>query len=283
MRKKQSTRGRRAGQLTKAHKTVHDEISAAWQKLTPAEQNKLIASGITPDVQEEWRHSGLATVGNFPKEVQYAAFNLGKLVREYKKVLSESRFYLEMNRRGVKIPLPILPGDLTEKGKSNGESDSNLQFSKTELNILGDSGHDVIWVMQHLGYIDAFRLLSYLIQAAAKNDANFFKEFCRRVCCGVPLESPAEPLISALISLKRCYEKEMGKVYGNFYETKIPSLAPVLNLPLGKRPPLTLAQVADYVFVFGGGKISDRALSRQAKTFGIPIAPRGRPGKRHLK
>jgi hypothetical protein len=263
MRKKKSTRGRRAGQLTKAHKTVHEEISAAWQKLTPEEQNKLIASGITPEVQEEWRHGGLATFGNFPKEVQYAAFNLGKLVREYKAVLSEKRSNLEMNRRGVKIPLPYLPqGD---------------KFNESELaQFLHGTGHDVIWVMQHLGYIDAFRLLSYLIQAAAQNDTKFFKEFCRRVCCGVPLESPAEPLYSALISLKNCYEKEMGKVYGNFYETNIPSLAPVLNLPLGKRPPLTLKQVADYVLVFGGGKISDRALSRHAKTFGIPIASRGR-------
>src|ERR1035441_10127430 len=123
-----SKRGRRAGQLSKAHKIVHDEIAAQWQKLTPEEQNKLIASGITPDVQEEWQHSGLATVGNFPKEVQYAAFNLGKLVKEYKKVLAENRSYLEMNRRGVEIPLPFLPGQLLKQGESGNELDAELKF-----------------------------------------------------------------------------------------------------------------------------------------------------------
>ncbi|MEI9866503.1 MAG: hypothetical protein WDN00_18500 [Limisphaerales bacterium] len=278
MRKKKSTRGRRAGQLTKAHKTVHEEISAAWQKLTLTEQNKLTASGITPEVQEEWRHSRLASVGNFPKEVQYAAFDLGKLVREYKKILSESRSYLEMNRRGVEIPLPYLPqGD---------------RFTEPELvQFLHEGGHDVIWVMQHLGYIDAFRLLSYLIQAAANNDTKFFKEFCRRVCCGVPLESPAEPLYSALIGLKKIYKsgretegsQQQEKLnptmtpYLLFLKRTLPLLFPVLILPRSKRPPLTLAQVAEYVWVYGGVKISNRALSRHAKTFEIPIASRGRP------
>jgi hypothetical protein len=262
--KVKSKRGRRAGQFGKAHKTVHEEISTAWQKLSSTEQNKLIASGITPEVQEEWRHSGLATVGNFPKEVQYAAYDLGKLVREYKKVLTENRSYLELNRRGVEIPLPSLPqGD---------------RFSESELSqFLQGTGHDVIWVMQHLGYIDAFRLLSYLIQAAAKNDVNFFREFSQRISCGVPLESPAEPVYSAMISLKRCYNNERwDKVYSTFYERKIPSLVPILKLPIGQRPPLKLAQIADYVRVFGGRTVSDRALSRMAKTIGIPIARRGR-------
>jgi hypothetical protein len=263
MNKRKSSRGRRAGQLGKAHQSVHQDIAAMWQNLDAAAQEKALSQGITPEVLEEWQHGGLATVGNFPNEVQWAAFNLGKLVREYKRVLAEKRWNLEANRRGVQIPLPLLPA---------GE-----QFNEHELRLLRESGHDVIWVMQHYGFIEAFRLLSYMIRAAAENDSGFFKEFWRRVQSGVPLESPAEPVYSALTSLKRCFNQEKWDDFsGTFYQKEIPSIVPVLKLPPGQRPPLTLAQIADYVRVFGGRTVSDRALSRHAKAIGIPIARRGR-------
>jgi hypothetical protein len=243
MTKEKTTRGRRAGQLGKAHQTIHKDVAALWGKLDSAAQEKALSQGITPEVMEEWQHGGLATVGNFPLEVQSAAFNLGKLVREYKRVL-----------------LPA--GD---------------QFNGNELRLLRESAHDVIWVMQYCGYLDAFRLLSYMIRAAAQNDSGFFKEMWRRVKSGVPLESPAEPVYSALTSLKRCYNKEKWDDFsGTFYEREIPSIVPVLKLAPGQRPPLTLTQIADYVRVFGRRVVSDRALSRHAKAIGIPVAPRGR-------
>jgi len=188
---------------------------------------------------------------------------LGKLAREYKRLLAEKRSNLEANRRGVEIPLPLLPA---------GE-----QFNECELKMLGESAHDVIWLMQHFGYIDAFRLLSYMIRAAAKNDSGFFKELWRRVQSGVPLESPAEPVYSALISLKRCYHREKwDNRSGPFYKRGNSLSRSCLQLPPGQRQPLTLAQIADYVRVFSGRKVSDRALSRHAKVIGIAIAPRGR-------
>ena len=84
-----------------------------------------------------------------------------------------------------------------------------------------------------------------MIRAAAKNDSGFFKELWRRVQSGVPSESAAEPVYSALISLKRCYHREKwDNRSGLLYKREIPSLVPVLQLPPGRRPPLTLAQIA---------------------------------------
>jgi hypothetical protein len=262
--KNKSTRGRRAGQFGKAHKSVQDEVRTIWEGYNDAQRRDLLAKGITAEVLKDWRHSALAANGNFPREVQSAAFNLGKLVREYKRILNEKRCNLECNRRGVEIPLPYLP--------------QAEYFDEKELNqIVHGSGHDVIWIMQRFGYIDAFRLLSSLIRAAANNDTVFFKEFSRRVSCGVPLESPAEPVYSAMTSLKTVYERETwDRCYRGFYEKDLPSFVSILKLPLGKRPPLKLAQIADYIRVFGRQEVSSRALSRMAKIMGIPVAPRGR-------
>lgn len=166
-----STRGRRAGQLAKAHKTVPDgDPQAAY-----------------------WQHMALATTGDYPPDVSRVVFLLGKLAAQYDTVLRSDRAFLEMNRRKVEIPLPRLP---------QGENFKHPQ-------LFQESAHDVIWIMSFLGYHDALRLLGFLIRAAATKDVKFFEELVRRVKNAVntetSLSSPAEPLYSALADFKYRY------------------------------------------------------------------------------
>lgn len=277
--KKKKSGGRRAGQSAKAHAAIHVDVTAMWQKLDPAEQQKLLAQKITPETIEFWRHGELASRGNFSIEVQMAAFRLGELVEQYKKILKTNRDTLEMNRPGVEIPLPMLPGSFTDLKSLNEDEIRELKFNKTELHYLDKSAHAAIWAMQGSRWVEALSLLTTMMLAAEKNDTYFFDEFARRIKCGVPLHSPAEPVFSALLSLKECYLREhwQPETVGRFYARETPLLVPVLKCPLGKRPPLTVPQIGQWVWAFAREKKSDRALIRAAKILGIPIAGRGRP------
>jgi hypothetical protein len=90
---------------------------------------------------------------------------------------------------------------------------------------------------------------------------------------GVPLTAGAEPAHRALASLKYKYFQQKH-TDGDGILT--PLLERVFRLPPATRPPLTLAQISEYVWVYGKVKMSDRALSRAAKLHGIPVAKRGR-------
>lgn len=259
--RKKSTRGRRPGHLGKAHKPIHDEVFAQWQK-TP----KTDRINLTPEQVEEWRHNALANRGNYPPEVERTAFILGQLTAQYGQISEYDRQFLKMNRREIKIPLPYLP---------RGE-----RFDKSEtMQCLHGSGHDVIWVLNFLGYYEAFLLLGYLIRAAVNKDTKFFKELARRVessiAMEVPLTAGVELAYLALASLKYKYltQKQNNSAGA---EKLTPLLEPVFRLSPGNRPPLTLAQIHEYVWVFGKVRMSDRALSRAAKLLGIPVANRGR-------
>ena len=257
--RKKSTRGRRPGHLGKAHKPIHDEVFAIWEKSPEADRINL-----TPEQVEEWRHNELANRGNYPPEVERTAFILGQLAAKYDQISASDRKFLEMNRREIKIPLPYLP---------RGEHFDNSET----IQCLRGSGHDIIWVINFLGYYEAFLLLGHLVRAAMNKDAKFFRELARRVessiAMGVPLTAGAEPAYRALASLKYKYltlKSDAG------LERRTPLLKPVFGFPPGNRPPLTLAQIHECVLVYGGVKISDSAISRAAKLLQIPIAKRGR-------
>jgi hypothetical protein len=280
--KKKSTRGRRPGHLGKAHKDVHENVFTWWQKLSEGERKKLIATGTTPEQIEYWRHNEAADRGNYPLEVATAATQLGTLVERYKKILVEKRWNLEANRR-VEIPLPFLPA---------GEI-----FDKSEINLLHQTGHDALWTMQGSEYPTALSLLSFLIRAAANSDVKFFEELARRIrssfVMGVPLTSGAEPVYGTMIGLKRMYngfdggfvkeppaDKRQWDANSSFHaylKRILPKLFPVLLLPPKQRPPLTVAQIREFVCEHGKLSSSDRALIRAAKIMGIPVAGRGRP------
>jgi hypothetical protein len=262
MLRKKSKRGRRPGQLGKAHKALREAFSNA----TSDYRKNLIAQGITPELNEEWHHHDLAFLGNFSREVATTALQLGRLVERYKKILVEKRWNLEANRR-VEIPLPLLPV---------GEN-----FNKSEINLLHQTGHDALWTMQGSEYSTALSLLSFLIRAVANDDVTFFDELARRVrssfALGVPLASGTEPQYSALTELKKLFENPYHDGHDPFFRKFLPEIIPILKKPPSQRPPLKLSLIGDYVRVFGRIKMSDRALSRAAKIMGIPIASRGRP------
>jgi hypothetical protein len=106
MPRKKLNRGRRSGQAGKAH-FVREEIKRKW----PQGQRHFEQSGISLETLESWKHAELATHGNFLAHVQDAAFLLGRLANEYKRLLAAERVNLEGNRRGVTIPLPFLPAE----------------------------------------------------------------------------------------------------------------------------------------------------------------------------
>lgn len=286
MPKKKSTRGRRPGHLGKAHKDVHEKVFADWQKLSEGERKKLIAEGTTPEQIEYWRHCELASRGNYPFEVAYSAFILGLIADKYEEVLARDRAFLEANRREVKIPLPYLP---------RGE-----HFEKSEVpQMLHGSGHDVIWVINFLGYHQVFCLMGYFIRAAVEKRAEFFEEFARRIrnsfAMKVPLTSGAEPVYDAMIELKRLYQGfdggflkepptdkrkwDSNSYFAAYFKRELPKLFPILKLPPNQRPPLTVAQIREFVCEHRKLVSSDRALIRAAKLMGILVARRGRPKK----
>jgi hypothetical protein len=210
-------------------------------------------------------------------DVAAAARHLGVLVEAYKKALESRRINLELNRRVVEIPLPFLPGhfspDMDLKTLSEDQI-RNLQFSKNDLFYLAETAHDAIWAMQGSRAIEALRLLSHLIRAAAKNDTQFFKELHRRILSEAPLNSPVEQVISALVSLKKCYFKERWQEdrHGEmaYHKRETPSLVSVMILPHDKRPPLTVPQIAEWVWAYANVRLSERSLIRQADLIGVP-------------
>ena len=265
--------GRQRGQLAKAHKSIPNEVAAEWQKFDVAKQSELRAQGITPEKLEEWRHAALASTGDFSGEVTTAAGCLGKLVNRWKEALSSNRINLELNQRKIEIPLPFLPGTFSGLKSLNEDQIRELKFSPTELRYLS-GGHDAIWAMQRGYEWEALRLLSALIQAAAKNDTNFFKELYRRICCDAPLDWPVERVTSALVSLKACYftERWQGDHQGvsRFYERETPLLVPVLKHPPGHRPPLTVPQIDEWVWAFAKVRLDERSLKRHADAIELP-------------
>jgi len=257
MPKRKSNRGRRTGQLAKAH-----------------DGNK-----------DAWTHAALASYGDFPADVAAVAFRLGKLAKLYQEILKEKRVNLAANRKEVSIPLPFLPAAIPAIHPSRpGAPLDDETFAEAELQLLKTSGMDVVWMLQYAGYEDAFRALGRIIEAAANGDAAFFWQLARRISLTVnpktpvPLDSPAEPHYSALAGLKWEYDNVLSKT--NFDpENRLPSLARVFDFPPGKRPPLHVAEIGAYVKKFTGRDYDDKTLRHAAKQVGIPLARQGRPEK----
>lgn len=270
--------------------------------------------------QRLWVHNGIeddlsnhfASHGDFSPDVNMAAFYLGGLVKRYEEARKSTRYNLEANRREVTIPLPMLPGDLDEGLKTRVEEQvrkhwnlvrkdefgekflkeeteaalATTTFDELHLRYLRETAHDAIWAMQGGGFMEGLRLLSALIQAAANNDGEFFKELHRRICCAAPLQSPVEQVTSALLSLKKCYKnwRWSEEHEGPFYEREMPELAKVLKCPPGQRPPLTVPQMAEWVWLFGKIRVDGRTLKRHADAIELTRKnERGRPHGRQKK
>jgi hypothetical protein len=300
--RKRKTGGRQRGQVLKAHKAVPKEVATYWENLASDVKQKALPGVTDLDALVRERHLGIASKGDFSQEVAMAAVFLGKLVEEYKWVLETNRQGLELNRTQIEIPLPMLPGDLDESLKPRVEEKirkqyldlvrkdelgerylkeqiedeiGKVKFDKTHLHYLHESGHAAIWAMQRGNLHKALHFLSTLIRAAAIKDVPFFKELTRRIECDVPLNSPVNSVISALVGLKEKYLK--GGVsgrpddgYSNFFKWNTPLLFPALLLPPPQRPPLNEPQIAEWVWVYAKKRLSARALLRQADLIEIP-------------